>query len=90
MMLKNYDCWKELLSFAMAKYDETLGDIQSSTLTDAEMDRKFKPSYGIVEGAPFTVWTTNRVYFPICHSGVEWVGSVSRNPDGEPTRHQGA
>jgi hypothetical protein len=29
------------------------------------------------------------VYFPACYDGAEWVGSVSRNPDGKATRHQG-
>ena len=41
------------------------------------------------EGKPFTIWTANTVYFPVVYDGAEWVGSVSRNPDGKPTDHQG-
>ena len=35
-----------------------------------------------------TVWTKNSVYFPTQCEGYEWVGRVSRNPDGKPTMHQ--
>lgn len=29
------------------------------------------------------------VYFPLCYDGSEWVGSVSRNPNGVSTMHLG-
>lgn len=28
------------------------------------------------------------VYFPLCYDGSEWVGRVTRNPDGKATDHQ--
>ena len=73
----------------MQKRGETIEDIVSNTMTDDEMDKKFNAGYVGLEGIPFTVWTTNTVYFPIGYDGSEWVGSVSRNPDGKPTEHQG-
>ncbi len=81
--------WKTLLEQAMEDKEETLGDIVSNTLTEEEMLRKFDNGYGAEEGIPFTVWTENTVYFPICYDGSEWVGSVSRNPNGLATTHQG-
>ncbi len=81
--------WKSLLISEMQDQKETLDDIESNTMTQKEMNKKFDNGYGGTSGIPFTVWTANTVYFPICYDGAEWVGSVSRNPDGIPTDHQG-
>lgn len=81
--------WKDMLVNAMRWRGETLADIESSTLTDDEMARVFDSGFGSPEGTPFTVWTKNTVYFPLCYDGAEKVGSVSRHPDGKPTEHQG-
>ena len=81
--------WKEMLSEAMKRRDETFSDIEENTMTEEEMNREFDTDYGAVEGCPFTVWTKNTVYFPICYDGAESVGMVSRNPDGKATNHQG-
>ena len=82
--------WKEMLEERMAANGETWDDVEANTMTEQEMVREFDYGYGVVEGAPFTLWTKNHVYFPLCYNGTEWVGSVSRNPDGKPTQHQGA
>lgn len=74
---------------ALAENDETWDDVEAHTLTDEQLDREFDNGYGCTEGDAFTVWTKNHVYFPICYDGAEWVGFVSRNPDGKPTNHQG-
>lgn len=81
--------WKKFLEATMKERGETLADIESSTLTEADMVREFRSDYGGIEGVPFTVWTARTVYFPICYDGAEWVGCVSRHPDGKPTEHQG-
>lgn len=81
--------WKEMLENAMEERGEVLSDLVSNTLTEDEMNRKFDSGYGGTEGVPFTAWTERTVYFPICYDGAEWVGSVSRHPDGKPTQHQG-
>lgn len=81
--------WKELLQEEMGFYNETFDDVVECTLTEEQLMKQFDCGYGGTEGESFTVWTTNRVYFPICYDGAEWVGSVSRNPDGKPTRHFG-
>ena len=81
--------WKELIQYGMNKHKETFDDVVSSTLTEEELLKEFYCGYGCSEGAPFTLWTTNRVYFPAVYDGAEWVESVSRNPDGKPTSHIG-
>lgn len=60
------------------------------TLTDEQLGEEFDASYGIERGAPFTAWTENRVYFPVCYDGSEWVGSAPRHPCDEATTHQGS
>ena len=81
--------WKEMIQEAMAERGETLADLEANTLTEADMNEEFDSGYGGTEGAPFTAWSAKTVYFPICYDGAEWVGSVSRHPDGKPTDHQG-
>ena len=81
--------WKELLEDAMQERGETLADLESNTLTDADMVKDFDSEHYGIEGKPFTAWTAKTVYFPVCFDGAEWVGSVSRHPDGKPTAHQG-
>lgn len=81
--------WKTLLVEAMEKRGETLTDIESNTMSEDEMLKEFDCGFGGSNGIPFTVWTKNAVYFPAVYDGAEWVDSVSRNPDGEPTQHIG-
>lgn len=82
--------WRRNIIQEMERYGEKLSDIVSSTMTFGEMDTEFDSAYGETEGIPFTIWTKNRVYFPATNDGMEWVASVSRNPDGNPTKHIGA
>ena len=81
--------WREIIQYEMNKHNETFEDVVSSTLTKKELLEMFDAGYGTSEGKPFTLWTTNRVYFPGVYDGAEWVESVSRNPDGKPTYHIG-
>lgn len=70
--------WKKLLQFALEGNGETMHDIISNTMTEAGS-----------EGIPFTIWTKGHVYFPAVYDGSEWVASVPRNPNNEPTQHIG-
>jgi len=81
--------WKEHLDVALANNGETWGDVESHTLSDEELYEDFDDGYGLVEGVPFTLWTREHVYFPAKHDGAEWVASVPRNPNGQPTGHVG-
>jgi len=81
--------WKEMMDKKLKENGEAWEDVEANTMTEADMDKKFDSDFGDTEGCPFTVWTKNSVYFPICYDGAEWVGRVSRNPDGIPTSHQG-
>ena len=81
--------WKECIEGEMKLHNETFDDVVECTLTKEELMVEFDSGFGGSEGAPFTLWTTNRTYFPVVYDGAEWVGSVSRNPDGKPTYHLG-
>ncbi len=80
--------WKNLLLEELKRRGESFEDIVSNTMTDEDMEREFYSGYGDVNGCAFTVWTKNTVYFPLEYDGAEFVGSVSRKPDGKPTKHQ--
>lgn len=62
--------------------------VYSSFIND-ELDELFDNGYGAEAGIPFTLWTKEYVYFPICYDGAEWAGSAPRNPNNEKLRHQG-
>ena len=82
--------WKEQIEIEMELYGESLSDIVSSTMSEDEFNKEFDNERGYNNGIPFTVWTTNRVYFPVgSNMSYEWCNSVARNPDGKPTSHIG-
>lgn len=81
--------WKEMLNSALEENGESWSDVEANTMSEDEMAKNFDSGYGSTEGCSFTVWTKNTVYFPLCYDGSERIGSVSRNPDGRPTAHQG-
>lgn len=81
--------WKTLIEEAMSLRGEVLAELISNTLTDDEMVEMFHDGFGSSQGKSFTAWTENTVYFPLVYDGSEWVGSVSRHPNGQPTEHQG-
>lgn len=63
--------------------------IIACTISDEGLDREFDDGYGGSEGAPFTAWSENWVFFPICYDGAEWVGRAPRNPCDTSMSHQG-
>lgn len=81
--------WKELISEEMKKHGESWSDMVAITLTAEEAGEGFDINASGPHGKPFTAWTENRVYFPLCHDGYEACGSVARNPGGGATKHQG-
>ena len=81
--------WRKLIKAKLSENKEFWKDVQETTLTLKELDVEFDDGFGGSEGKPFTLWTKNRVYFPVVYDGAEWVGSVSRHPDGKPTEHVG-
>lgn len=81
--------WRQLIEIEMAKRGEDWSDVAGSTLSDEALDVEFDEDCGGAEGAPFTVWTEKRVYFPATYDGAEWVASVPRHPCGEATEHVG-
>lgn len=81
--------WKDQILEEMSMVGETFQDVVSCTLTDEELLKEFDDGFGSSQGLAFTLWTANRVYFPVVCFGAEWVSSASRNPDGKPTQHVG-
>ena len=81
--------WKVMISLEMKDFKDSWDNVVSSTMTDQESLEEFDTGYGGTNGCSFTVWTKDRVYFPVCYDGAEWVGSVSRNPNSIATDHQG-
>lgn len=88
--MTNTRSWRELISDAMDEHGDTWDDVVSSTLSDSDLDAGFDPNHGtFAQGRSFTLWTAKRVYFPAGYDGSEWAESVSREPDGKPTKHVG-
>ena len=81
--------WRKLIERELEAQGESWKDEEATTLDLNGFERPFDAGYGAEEGEPFTLWTKNRVYFPVCYDGAESVASVSRNPDGQPTKHIG-
>lgn len=81
--------WQQLISEELTKRGEDWPSVVSSTLSDEQLNEEFHDGYGSSNGEAFTLWTSNRVYFPVVYDGREWVESVARNPDGVPTEHVG-
>lgn len=64
-------------------------DELSITIKDGGLDVEFDNGCGGTEGPVFTAWSNDRVYFPACYDGSEWIASVPRNPCVEKTDHVG-
>lgn len=79
-----------MITKRMTEHNDSWDNVVSCTLTEEELRKSFDSGYGGPEGKPFTLWTETRVYFPVVYDGAEWVGSVSRNPDGNLTEHIGS
>ena len=93
--------WRELITEEMQDRGDSWDHVVSVALPVAPTERyhpepipssldfEFDDGYGASEGCPFTIWTQHYVYFPAVYDGMEWVASVSRDPDGVPTGHVG-
>lgn len=81
--------WRELITEEMNEREELWSDIVKAVFSSGDEDTQFNCGYGCEEGSAFTVWTKNRVYFPVVYDGSEWCGSVARNPNDLSTPHQG-
>jgi hypothetical protein len=72
-------------------YEETMMKKLAGTLEQVRpvLDYEFDAGFGGEEGCYFTAWTKDRVLFPCCYDGSEWISSVPRNPCDVATRHKG-
>jgi len=86
------DEWCNLVNWAakIPKVDYASKDDEFTIAIDPSwLDTKFDDGYGGSNGCRFTLWTRDRVYFPVVYDGSEWVGSVPRDPSDEANRHVG-
>lgn len=72
-------------------YDASIPTTMGDALPNGQewYERLFYQGYGGTEGWWFTIWTADRVYFPVCYDGLEWIDSVPRYPCAEATEHVG-
>lgn len=79
--------WRVKLDKLMHAHKETWADVVKLAIDEGGLDYEFDDGFGVPEGPPFTLWTKNRVYFPIEYDGAEGVASVPRNPCDERINH---
>lgn len=79
--------WRELIGYELEGHPGE--NIIAVAPNEAALDVRFDNGYGTPHGPVFTAWTQNRVLFPVCYDGAEWVSSVPRNPSSEETEHVG-
>ena len=60
---------KQMILDEMIRQGESFLDVEESTIGDGEL-----------EFEAFTLWTKNRVYFPVVYDNLYWVFSVPRHP----------
>lgn len=80
--------WREKLQKVFEYTKDNFSNIVT-TLSQDELDETFDDGWGGSEGAPFTAWSENYVYFPVVYDGSEWIGWVPRNPCDKKTAHVG-
>lgn len=80
--------WQQLIDAERRRVKDD-SDVVHCTLTNHQLNVEFNDSYGSAEGEKFTLWTKQRVYFPVVYDGSEWAGSAPRNPCDEATEHMG-
>lgn len=80
--------WQQAYEKARAEVGDTSPLVALAGASDV-MERPFDDGYGGSQGPPVTVWTEERVYFPVVYDGAEWMGSAPRDPSGEALRHVG-
>ena len=83
--------WEELIGYAMKENGDSINHVVASAppLATGWYKVEFDNGYGMEQGQPFLLWTTEYVYFPVMYDGAEWAGSAPRNPVDEPQEHLG-
>ena len=70
--------WRVIISEEMVRFDDSFENMEGLAIEEGGLDKEFYSGYGCSEGPEFTLWTKDRVYFPVVYDGAEWVGSVPR------------
>lgn len=80
--------WRGMLADERANWDDA-SPLIAVAPNESALDVEFEWDYGVPNGPPVTIWTEQRVYFPVTYDGREWLDSVPRNPCDEAHRHSG-
>lgn len=82
--------WRKAIT-EMMDSDDSWDNVEKAIIEgdDSAFDEEFYDGYGGENGKPFTVWTKDYIYFPVCYDGAEWCGRISRHPCDTPTDHFG-
>lgn len=78
---KSLVTWREKLKHQLSLYGESMEEVEFIYPEESVLDVPFDDGYGLAEGPDFLAFTAQRVYFPVCYDGMEWVGSVPRHPE---------
>lgn len=81
--------WRAMIESEMKSHGDSMENMVGSTLTNEQLDDVFYEGHSYAECRYFTLWTKDRVYFPVHYDGDEYAGSVPRNPCDEETEHFG-
>lgn len=93
--MKDLPTWREWIELEMARHGESFQSVVACSIPRHVLDTKvdgemMEPDRRISQGfSPWTVWTQQRVYFPV-HAwegggGYTLPASAPRNPDGTAT-----
>jgi len=79
--------WFNMLKDQMTQLGDDF-DKRVCTLDEAGLLVAFDDGFGAINGAAFTAWGENYVYFPLEYDGAESVGHAPRNPRNTAMEHQ--
>ena len=74
----SFTSWREHISIQMEHNEDSWDNFVACAPKDIEWDSLFEDRWGLPD--PFTLWTKDWVYFPVCRDSDEWVACVPRNP----------
>ena len=79
--------WRKLISEEMKERGDCWDNVVMTMPRAGFLDIEFDDGFGGHEGVPFTLWTKDRVYFPMEYDGADLVRSAPRNPCDEAMDH---
>ncbi len=79
--------WRHKIGKLMEENGEAWLDVIHVAICEGGLDVEFDDGHGNAQGPAFTLWTRERVYFPVEYDGLDLVNSILRNPCDERHNH---